>query len=50
MNITFRDEVGYITVEIDRQYGVSFCDGLAYFTDTDGNDYEIPTAHLMAIE
>lgn len=50
MNITFRDNGGYVTVEIDRQYGVSFCDGLAYFTDADGNDYEIPMAHLMAIE
>lgn len=49
MNITYRDEVGYITVEVDIEYGVSFCDGTAYFTDTNGNDYEIPMAHLMSI-
>ena len=47
--ITYRDHLGIIIRAVDEQYGVSFCDGTAYFTDTDGTDWEISTDAIMAI-
>ena len=32
MYITYRDELGYVTEEVD-EYGISFCDGVAYVND-----------------
>lgn len=39
--IKYRDKIGYIAAEIDMEYGVSFHEGIAYFTDTDGRDHAV---------
>ena len=43
MYVVYRDELGYVTEEVD-EYGVSFCDGMAYI-----NDKKIPVSALMEI-
>ena len=48
MYIIFRDEIGLKYVELD-EYGVAFCDGFAYFSSADGEEYKIPVAALEEI-
>lgn len=44
MNITYRDELGYVVEEVD-EYGISFCDGIAYV-----NDKKIPVENIVEIK
>ena len=44
MYITYRDELGYVTEEVD-EYGISFCDGVAYV-----NDKKIPVENVVEIK
>ena len=48
MTIIFRDEFGYLTIRVNDD-GISFCDGYAYFTGTDCQDYQVPVQHLVNI-
>ena len=45
MRITWRDEIGTICTKVD-EYGVSFLDGFAVFSDGE-RDYKVP---VMALE
>lgn len=49
MTVTYRDELGVVSVEIDKEYGVVFVDGRAYFTDENGTDYKVNILHLTSI-
>jgi hypothetical protein len=49
MIITYSDELGIVSVNIDKAYGITFNNNIAYFTDEDGNDYKINTEHLINI-
>lgn len=46
MSIIYADEIGVKMVEVDEEYGVSFCDGKAYFTDVEDVDYTIPVESI----
>lgn len=49
MQVTYRDNLGYITVTLDAYGdGVSFFDGFAWFSDGE-RDYKIPVANLESI-
>lgn len=48
MSIVFRDELGYIAVDVD-EYGVQFADGVAYFSDTKGKEYTVQMEYLVAV-
>ena len=47
MRITFRDDVGMITVDVD-EYGIQFLDGMCYFS-TDDKEYKIPVYNVVEI-
>lgn len=47
MTVYYRDDLGEVAVDIDSS-GVQFCDGYAYFW-SDGTEYTVPIAHLIAI-
>lgn len=49
MSIIYADEIGVKMVEVDEEYGVSFCDGNAYFTDIEDVDYTIPVESVRQI-
>lgn len=50
MIVTYQDELGVVSVQIDNTYGIQFDGyGNALFTDTDGKDYTIPMEHLICI-
>lgn len=44
MNITYRDELGYVTEKVD-EYGINFCDGVVYV-----NDKKIPVENIVEIK
>lgn len=48
MLITLSDVIGIVSVSVDEN-GVSFCDGKAYFTDTDGDDWTIDANQIHVI-
>ena len=49
MVVTFMDEIGIVQLKVDK-YGISFCDGKAYFTGYyDGTDYKIETKNIIEI-
>ena len=48
LTVCYRDEGGVVVVVADRD-GVTLCDGLAYFSDTDGREYKIPMTRLCSI-
>ena len=47
MYITYRDEVGQIVAHVN-EYGISFCDGYAYF-DTEDMTVKISTTSIISI-
>lgn len=49
MYITYRDEVGGVTVEVHPEYGISFLEGKVFFTDTNGKDYKISVDAVVEI-
>ena len=49
MKVAFRDEGGYVEVEVTEYPSVDFVNGVAYITDDDGNDYMIPAKELVWI-
>lgn len=49
MKLVFRDELGYVQVEVN-EYGVSFMDGQAIFEDSNGKEYRIAVNNLVSIE
>lgn len=49
MIIRFRDELGQVVVPVDC-FGIQFCDGLAYFDDSNEREYKIPVADILSIE
>lgn len=48
MLVSFRDGLGYCSVKIDDS-GISFLDGMVYFTTENGIDYMIPANNLTGI-
>ncbi len=48
MFLIYRDELGMITVDIDEN-GVSFNDGVAFATCTDGEDLWIPMKDVLYV-
>ena len=49
MTVTYRDELGLVSVKINNEYGVCFCEHYAYFTSEDDKDYKINREHLTSI-
>ena len=49
MTVTYCDSIGVVSVEIDKEYGVVFSDGRAYFTDGNDENYNIAIGHLISI-
>ena len=50
MTVTYQDELGVISVKIDKTYGVQFSGyDEVLFTDEDGKDYTVNTQHLISI-
>lgn len=47
MKVAYRDEIGYIEMELTEYPSVDFVDGKAYITDDDGRDYIIPMERLV---
>ncbi len=48
MNIVFRDELGYISVQLD-DFGVSFNGSYAKFSTIEGHEYKIPVKDVIYI-
>lgn len=50
MTIVYRDAIGYIARELDKN-GIDFDTekGISYFTDANGNDFQIPIKHIARI-
>lgn len=48
MFIGFQGDYTAEMVEVNED-GIIFCDGLAYFTDTNDKDYTIETKYIMQI-
>ena len=48
MTIIYSDELGYVEMHITDE-GVQFLNGIAYCTDTHGNDYRISVDSLVQI-
>ena len=46
--IYYSDEAGIVRAEVDS-YGIAFCDGLAYFTDGNGEDHKVPASAIISI-
>ena len=49
MTVTYRDELGVVSIRIDKKYGVSFGANKVFFTDEDGNDYKVNVEHIIDI-
>ena len=49
MRIFFRDEIGLIMVEVD-EYGISFVEGVAIFSDDIGRVYRVDAKNIEMIE
>ena len=49
MTVTFKDELGVISVSIDKGFGVHFGTDKAYFTDEDGKDYKVKIEYIISI-
>lgn len=47
MIVIFRDEVGGNAIYVNK-YGVSFCDGYAYFS-SDTRNYKVPVGYIQEI-
>ena len=47
MTITFRDDLGYLTVAVDGD-GIQFCNELLYFSDG-SNEYIVKAADVVEI-
>lgn len=48
MYIVFSDEGGLVLAQLD-EYGVSFCDGRAYFSTEDGKEYRVDISAIREI-
>ncbi len=49
MKIVIRDEGGYVAYEVNEEYGIDFCDGYFWWTDTDYNDHKTPVENLVRV-
>ena len=51
MKITYRDDIGLVTIEIDmcNTSGVGFDGRYAYFSDVEGVDYRVETKNIVWI-
>jgi len=51
MYITFRDEIGCVSVDVytDKDCGIVFDGENAYFSGTDGKDYKVSTKNIVLI-
>ena len=50
LRIGFRDDGGYVLLNLSMYPIIDFADGKAYFTDDDGKGYRIPIDRLVSIE
>jgi len=49
MTIIYRDDLGYVEIEIPETEVIDFLDGNVYFADCNGNDYVIPMSAIVRI-
>lgn len=49
MKIVIRDNIGYVAYSVNEEYGIEFCDGFFYWTDTDYEDHKTPISNLVRI-
>lgn len=49
MYLIYADDIGQVMISIDTEYGISFFGGIAYFTDENGNDFQIDTKSIIEI-
>lgn len=49
MIVTYRDNLGVVSVKIDDEYGISFDDCFAYYTDKNGTDHKTNIENLIII-
>lgn len=49
MTIVYRDDVGEIARHVNEHYGITFCEGNCYFTDTEDRDFCIPVEDVTEI-
>jgi hypothetical protein len=49
MIVTYRDELGIVSVPMNDTFGLQFDGDKAYFTDTDGKDYNLPISQLVSV-
>ena len=49
MRITYQDELGVVSVQVNDDYGVTFSNSVAYFTGEDGEDYKVDAMFLISI-
>lgn len=49
MIITYRDELGIVEIRVN-EFGISFADGYAYFSDEQNNDCRIDINDIIGIE
>lgn len=50
MIITYRDELGYVSEQINPEYTIEFFEGFAYFTNAHGEDRRIPISNIEHID
>ena len=49
MTVTYRDELGVVSVQINDEYGVVFDRNRAIFSDENDRDYQVDLNHLINI-
>ena len=49
MIVTYRDELGLISIQMNDTYGLQFSEDVVYFTDKDDRDYEIPLSQMISV-
>ena len=49
MIITFQDELGLVSVKVDKTHGVTFGFSNVFFTDEDGKDYKVKVDYVISI-
>lgn len=48
MTISWRDNLGVICAEVD-EYGISFLEGYAIFSNADDTQYKVPVGDLIHV-
>ena len=49
MTVTYQDELGFVSVQINDEYGVVFDRDFAHFDDENGKSYKVQLKYLISI-